>query len=540
MSGGIEFQFLLISSVFLSTVYFCRFRESLLRFYFCHRTVIAALLSLGAATFLRRSVRKVQAWHHNRKGPESFFQPSHDEDAVFAGLLSSGKPAGIRHSYRTMHAQVIGTTNAGKTESVIIPWAVDDIKNGRGVLIIDGKSDRSLLDKLWAYTNELGRQADFRILSICEPAISNSLNPFSGGNALELTERFFKAFDFENEFYKDIQYDVLLHTLLVFEETKGVAAPIDVVRFLRDVRFAKELSERTSSGEITAWITDFLKLPIDEREKRTMGLVTKLQTFCVGELSAIFNERCPEIDLDIALQKNLIVYCQLPVLKIPVLGKSIARMVLQALQSAIASRQLSNDKTYRYFSVYLDDFTEYLTEGFVSTLNKSRSAKVMVTFAHQAIGDLSILGDSVQNAILTNANLKVFMRTNEPSSAEYFASVVGTSETEKVTERQTRHALGSLRTGEGSVREVEEFRFHPNLFKSGLGTGEAVVVVPHSSGSAATRIKFAMLPDLPAVALPQVKKRSHSPSSDEISPSVTSSTKSSKGYTANFIKKEAS
>jgi TonB-dependent SusC/RagA subfamily outer membrane receptor len=37
-----------------------------------------------------------------------------------------------------MHTQVVGTTNAGKTESVILPWAIDDIKNGRGLILIDG------------------------------------------------------------------------------------------------------------------------------------------------------------------------------------------------------------------------------------------------------------------------------------------------------------------------------------------------------------------------------------------------------------------
>lgn len=76
-----------------------------------------------------------------------------------------------------------------------------------------------------------------------------------------------------------------------------------------------------------------------------------------------------------------------------------------------------------FFSVYLDDFTEYLTPSFVTLLNKSRSANVGIVFAHQALGDLDGLGDGVKNTILTNSNLKVFMRTNEPESAEYFSSI---------------------------------------------------------------------------------------------------------------------
>lgn len=156
--------------------------------------------------------------------------------------------------------------------------------------------------------------------------------------------------------------------------------------------------------------------------------------------------------------------------------------------------------------MYLDDFTEYLTESFVSLLNKSRSANVAVVFAHQALGDLAVLGEPIKNTILTNANLKVFMRTNEPESAEYFSGVVGTSQTEKVTERQKKVFLGSERTGDGSVRETEEYKFHPNLFKQELGIGEAIMVLPHAKGSFPVRLKFRKTPDLDAVEIPLINK----------------------------------
>lgn len=75
-------------------------------------------------------------------------------------------------------------------------------------------------------------------------------------------------------------------------------------------------------------------------------------------------------------------------------------------------------------------------------MNKSRSANVGIVFAHQALGDITVLGDSVANSILTNANLKVFMRGNDPDSAEYFSKVIGTLTSTKFTERQSKTLFG--------------------------------------------------------------------------------------------------
>jgi type IV secretory pathway TraG/TraD family ATPase VirD4 len=181
--------------------------------------------------------------------------------------------------------------------------------------------------------------------------------------------------------------------------------------------------------------------------------------------------------------------------------------VLQSLQAAVANRhRLAANEEKTFFSVFLDDFSEYLYEGFISILNKSRSANVGVVFAHQALGDITVLGDSVANSILTNANLKVFMRGNDPDSAEYFSKVIGTLATTKTTERQTKSLFGVSKSGEMSARDVEEFAIHPNVFKKELGVGEAIMIVPHERGSKTVRIKFSKTDDLEPQPIPKVIK----------------------------------
>lgn len=454
---------------------------------------------------------------------------SKSEPSVFAGFSNKGKRVYIKQSFRRMHTQVVGTTNAGKTESVILPWAIDDIKNKRGLIIIDGKSDKSMINKLYSYAKLYGRDLEVKILSLCDVAISNTFNPLAYGNPLEVTERVFKAFTFENEYYKSLQYESLLQTLLIFDKAKVISTPIKIIEALRSPASLLHLARLSEDQTLTSWANDYLKKSNDERNQQTSGLVSQLQALSVGETAPIFNAEKSDIDLEQALNEGSIIYCQLPVLKIPTLGKTVGKLILQCLQSAVASRHLGTSKNNEFFSVYLDDFTEYLTESFVSLLNKSRSANVGVVFAHQALGDLAALGDGVKNTILSNSNLKVFMRTNEPESAEYFSQTIGTIQGMKKTERQTSSTFGESRTGEASVRDVEEFKFHPNIFKQDLGVGEAVVVIPHSSGSLPVRLKFRKTPDLesnsdfPKILKPEPKFLPPIPTKDQEMENVVNS-----------------
>ena len=158
--------------------------------------------------------------------------------------------------------------------------------------------------------------------------------------------------------------------------------------------------------------------------------------------------------------------------------------------------------TQKFFSCILDDFQDYIYEGFGSLLNKSRSANVGVIFSHQALGDLDKVSDAFRNVVLTNTNLKIVMRMNDPDTCEHFAKTFGTKTTTKVTDK----TKDSEKTGDGTAREVEQYIFHPNVFKN-LPTGVGVVSIPHRDGIKLLKIKFAMLKKLRPVPLPQIEKK---------------------------------
>ncbi len=427
-------------------------------------------------------------------------------NAVRAGVDEFGSEVFIKTRQRAMHTQIIGTTNAGKTESVILPWAIQDIQQGRGLLLIDGKSDRGLLNKLWAYTVKAGRENDFRLFSLSTLAESAQFNPLVGGSAEEICERLFNAFEFESGYFKNIQFDVLIQVLRIFETAEVTPTFLKLYEAINNPNLLSSMLVNKNEKSLEVWLSKFMALSSKDREERTSGLISQLSQFAFGKTSMLFNAEKLQFTIDDALAKNLIVYFQLPVLLSPFLGKATGKLVLQSLQSAVANRHRDGNRNPKFFSVFLDDFSEYLTESFVTILNKSRSAQVGVVFAHQALGDIQTLGDSIANSILTNANIKVFMRGNEPDSAEYFSKTIGTVTTTKFTERQTKGFLSTEKTGELSARDVEEFTIHPNVFKKSLGVGEAIMLLPHDAGTKAFRIKFDRFEDLPYVQMRTIEK----------------------------------
>ncbi len=422
--------------------------------------------------------------------------------SVFAGYDESGKRVFISIDARRMHTEVIGTTNAGKSESVVIPWSVSDIRDRRGFIIVDGKADQTFITKIYAYVKRFKRTADFKVLSLQDPNRSHTFNPLLGGTPEEVAERVFNSFEFDNSYYESVQYEVFSQVLRIFDKAKLKPTFLRVYQAIKNPQALYDLAAVSKDDSLESWASGFRALSPSDRESKTSGLLASLSHFAFGSYAKLFNTDEPDIDLDRAIRDSELIYFQLPVLKAAFLGKATGKLVLQCLQSAVANRHQTGDKEHPFFSCYLDDFTEYLYPGFVTLLNKSRSANIGIVFAHQAIGDIKALGDDVANSILTNSNLKIIMRGNDPDTAEYFAKVIGTKEAERVTERAENGMFGQSRTGQGSLREVEEFIVHPNLIKRNMGVGEALVIIPHKYGSKAVKLKFQMVPSLPKEEMP--------------------------------------
>lgn len=298
-----------------------------------------ALASVAAAVLGKLSI---QAWNeHVKKSNEDGITSDDPKAALLGKDIETGKSVYLRQEFRTMHMQIIGTTNAGKSESTVIPLAVKDIQNGNGLILIDGKSDGRSVDKLYSYAVKYGREKDFRLFSLANLDASSTFNPLRGENPQQVAERVFSSFKFENEYYRNVQYKIFLGLIRLIREQKETPTFLLVKRLLTDMDSLRPWVEATNDDLLKKDMTAYMNLIPREREEKVSGLETALSNFTSSDIGLLFEETTARIDFDEAMAKKQIVYFQLPTMFYPFLGEATGRLVLQCLQSAIAKRQMN-------------------------------------------------------------------------------------------------------------------------------------------------------------------------------------------------------
>ena len=117
---------------------------------------------------------------------------------IFMGNeISTNKEIWLSNSDCRQHFLVLGTTGAGKTET-LLGFAANALSWGSGFLFCDGKGDVSLFAKIYAMARRMGREDDIVVLNYMtgnteSPETegklrSNTLNPFSTGTSDSLSQ----------------------------------------------------------------------------------------------------------------------------------------------------------------------------------------------------------------------------------------------------------------------------------------------------------------------------------------------------------------
>ncbi len=308
-------------------------------FWIQHNFIIVSFLWLAAVGLPVALAIKI--WNGFVDRSEERGITDEDDTAVYLGRdKETSQKISLKQEFRTMHAQVIGTTNAGKSESTVIPMAIQDIKNGSGMLLIDGKAEGKFLDKLYAYIRKYNREDDFRLFSLGNIEASSSFNPLRGESPQQVTERVFSSFTFENEYFRNVQYKYFLGVVRLIFEQKEIPTFALVKQLLSDMETLKIWIEAAKDEDLKRDMTIFSNLSLKERKERVSGLEAAMSDFTAAELGVLFEETDNRIDLDEAMEKGHIIYFQLPTMLYPKMGAATGKLVLQCFQSAIAKRQL--------------------------------------------------------------------------------------------------------------------------------------------------------------------------------------------------------
>ena len=119
--------------------------------------ILLCSMMIWYAFFSKIAVEKKNKRNIFQEIPVKLREPS--EDSILLGKESDlTVPIYFPASIRSRHVHILGSTGAGKTESVILNFLKQDIAAGRGAIILDAKGDDSFQENLkkWLPPEKIG------------------------------------------------------------------------------------------------------------------------------------------------------------------------------------------------------------------------------------------------------------------------------------------------------------------------------------------------------------------------------------------------
>ena len=245
----------------------------------------------------------------------------------------------------------------------------------------------------------------------------------------------------------------------------------------------------------------YLGLIFKERQERLSGFLSQLRPFAIGEISDLVNGETEGSDFfslseivrsehNYIGQGAIAVVILIPTLMYQKSASRLGQMFLQEIAWALSQR-----RTKDFLPVFLDEFSSFVYEGFLQSLNKARSSGLAFHLSHQSMGDLEAISPDFAKAVVTNTNVKCVFGVNDLETAEFFAKLFGTKTTTKTTERAERTPFFKdvEMSGQMSVREVEEYRIHPNRLKA-FSRGQGAISFMSEGHLITEEIRFEPVP----------------------------------------------
>lgn len=415
----------------------------------------------------------------------------------FVGLTGSRgflgwrwRPAYVSQRQKTMHAHVLGKTGSGKTASILMPGLLQDILDGKGALFMSAKGSDEEIGMMKAIAQLAGREAELKVFGLpawSQPQIfSHTYNMVfvrprsradSGGDPVAVAERVYSVMPLgDNEYYNvqgQIAFTNLCRLLHGMVDEDGNGLPF----VLRDIavcfkgmgggggwsRAYEHCLEKSLDREAALSLEAQTRQLGRDAGKTFSGITGALEKF----MSPIVNAYAPDIVFEEVLEKNLLVYVQLPANLFKVQAPAMGKAMLMDVQQEGSLRQVfRSTRNQRPFAVTVDEFYNFADVSIVDSLNKLRDANLEYTLAHQSIADLELVSKEFAAAVWDNTRTKHILNQDNPELCEKVAKSIGTCQQVSKTVRQQQGALfTSLTTGDASTKLVEVYRLHPNRIK---------------------------------------------------------------------------
>jgi hypothetical protein len=309
---------------------------------------------------------------------------------------------GIKDKDRRRHVWTIGKTGTGKS-TLIANMAIDDLKKGRGLAVIDPHGDLSEI--LLNYVPK-GRINDVVYFNPSDKDYPIIINPLEVTNHEEaelvvsgIVSIFNKIFGFS--WGPRLEY-ILRNTLLTLADVPNATLK-DVPLLLTNKSFRSRVVPKITDHVLKSfWEDEFENMPPNLQKESISPILNKVGQFVTSPLiRTVIGSPRSSIQLDDVMNQGKILIANLSQGR---LGEDnaalLGAMLITKLQLSAMHRVDMPEEQRRDFYLYVDEFQNFATGSFIKIMSEARKYRLDIMLANQYMAQIP---EEVQKAILGNA-----------------------------------------------------------------------------------------------------------------------------------------
>lgn len=329
---------------------------------------------------------------------------------------------------RRRHVYIIGKTGSGKTE-FIKNMALQDIRNGKGVAVIDPHGDLAddlmglipkerLDDVIYFNPSDLERPMGLNMLE----APDESMRDFA---VQEMISIFYMLFPPEM-IGPMFEHNMRNYMLTLMADVNNPGTIVEIPRMISDDAFQKAWVAKVKDPLVRSFWEDEMAKTSDYHKSEMMGyLVSKVGRFVENEMMRnIIGQSKSAFNFRDIMDNQKILLVNLSKGKTGEVNASLLGLILVAkLQMAAFTRADIPEDQRKDFYLYIDEFQNFVTPSIATILSEARKYRLNLILAHQYMGQLVRDGKTeIRDAVLGNVGTMMVARVG-PEDIETLGKV---------------------------------------------------------------------------------------------------------------------
>lgn len=315
----------------------------------------------------------------------------------------------MKRADRRRHLYIIGKSGSGK--SVLMEnCAVQDIRNGEGVCVVDPHGD--LIESILSQVPK-ERADDVIVFDPSDTDRPIGLNmleyrseeerDFSVQEMIRIFQKLFPP-EMIGPMFEHNMRNVML-TLMADKEQPGTI--VEIPRMFTDPAYQKYKYQKVHDPMVRAFWEKEMAQTTDFHKSEMLGyLISKVGQFVENEMMRnIIGQPKSGFDIFDIMNNRKILLVNLSKGKTGEINSSLLGLIIVSKIQMAALRRANLPESERSdFYLYIDEFQNFVTESIATILSEARKYRLNLIIAHQYIGQLVKQNDtSIRDAVFGNA-----------------------------------------------------------------------------------------------------------------------------------------